>query len=51
MEYEIARAWFSARYFICTSLGSDTKVAEPLFWGKRENKMEILRGSLKIKLE
>lgn len=34
-----------------TSLRSDTKVTKSLFGGKRENKMEILRESLKIKPE
>lgn len=50
MESEIARSWFSTRYFIYTSLGSDTKVTESLLWGKRGNKMEILRGECEDKM-
>lgn len=47
MESEIASSQFSTGYFLNTSLGSDTKVTKSLFWGKRENKMEILRSWLR----
>lgn len=49
-DVKILDAHFQTRYG-CTGLVPDTGVIKPLVLGKRDYKMEVLEGNLKIRLE